>query len=80
MRDPLEPNDDIEFVHPGGLYDNVDPAADEPRDASATVQARIDRVEDPRDVYRVWLPADGRITVTVTAERISTSASGSRAP
>ena len=39
-----------------------------PRRRSATVQARIDRVEDPRDVYRVWLPRDGRITVTVTAD------------
>ena len=25
IRDPFEPNDDIEFVQPGGLYDNSIP-------------------------------------------------------
>ena len=59
VRDPLEPNDDIEFVHPGGLYDTSIPPLTTPRRRSATVQARIDRVEDPRDIYRVWLPANG---------------------
>ena len=32
------------------------------------MQARLDQVEDPRDVYRVWLPKNGRITATVTAD------------
>jgi hypothetical protein len=68
VRDPLEPNDDIEFVRPGGLYDNSIPPLTSPRRRSATVQGRIDRVEDPRDVYRVWLPRDGRIAVTLTAD------------
>lgn len=68
VRDPLEPNDDIEFVHPGGLYDTSIPPLTTLRRRSATVRARIDRVEDPRDIYRVWLPRDGRITVTVTAD------------
>ena len=29
-RDPFEPNDDIEFVRPGGLFEQLDPAADQP--------------------------------------------------
>ena len=58
-RDPFEPNDDIEFVRPGGLYDTSIPALTMPRSVTATVQARADRAEDPRDVYRIWLPKNG---------------------
>ena len=68
VRDPFEPNDDIEFVRPGRSLRQLDPAADDADEADDDVQARLDRVEDPRDVYRVWLPeerphhrhADGR--------------------
>ena len=69
VRDPFEPNDDIEFVQPGGLYDNSIPPLTTPAKRSTTVRARLDRAEDPRDVYRVWLPKNGRITATLTAER-----------
>ena len=68
VRDPLEPNDDIEFVKVGGLYDNVDPATDNASRRTTTVRARVDVVEDPRDVYRVWLPKNGRFTATLTAD------------
>ena len=34
----------------------------------ASVQARADRAEDPRDVYRVWLPRNGTVTATLTAD------------
>ena len=40
------------------------PLADGPRPC----RRGIDRVEDPRDVYRVWLPRDGRLTATMTAD------------
>ena len=59
VPDPLEPNDDIEFVRPGGLYDNSLPALTTPAKRTASIQARADRAEDPRDVYRVWLPKNG---------------------
>ncbi|MEI7759560.1 MAG: S8 family serine peptidase [Thermoleophilia bacterium] len=65
-RDPSEPNDDIEFVRPGGLYDTSLPALTTPAGRMATIRARLDRVEDPRDVYRVWLPKNSRVTATVT--------------
>jgi hypothetical protein len=68
VRDPLEPNDDIEFVRPGGVFDNAIPPLTMPTRRTATVQARIDRFEDPSDVYRVWLPKDRRVTATVTAD------------
>jgi hypothetical protein len=64
-RDPLEPNDDVEFVQPqGASFTGLGPLTSRAR-SGATLTARLDRYEDPRDVYRVWIPA-GR-TARVTA-------------
>jgi hypothetical protein len=68
VRDPFEPNDDIEFVRSGGLFDNSIPSLTTKTKRAATVQARLDRSEDPRDVYRVWLPKNGRVTATLTTD------------
>ncbi len=68
VRDPLEPNDDIEFVKVDGFYDTSVPPLTTPARRATTVRARIDAVEDPRDVYRVWLPRNGRFTATLTAD------------
>ena len=68
VRDPFEPNDDIEFVRPGGLYDNSIPPLTTPTRRTTKVQARLDGAEDPRDVYRVWLPKNGRIAATLSAD------------
>ena len=53
-------------MRPGGLYDNSLPALTAPAKRTASIQARADRAEDPRDVYRVWLPKNGRFTATLT--------------
>ena len=68
IPDSPEPNDDIEFVRSGGLYDNSIPPLTTRTKKTATVQGRMDRVEDPRDVYRVWLPRNGRFTADLTAD------------
>jgi hypothetical protein len=68
VRDPLEPNDDIAFVKAGGLYYNSLPPLTTPSRQTTTLRARLDVVEDPRDVYRVWLPKNGRFTATLTAD------------
>ncbi len=68
VRDPFEPNDDIEFVRSGGLYDNSIPPLTTKTKRSITVKARIDQIEDPRDVYRIWLPKNGRVSATLTAD------------
>jgi len=68
IRDPFEPNDDIDFVQPGGIYDTSIPPLTTKGKRIGTVRARIDRVEDPRDVYRVWLTRNGRLTATLAAD------------
>ena len=68
MRDPLEPNDDIEFVKPDGLYDTAIAPLTAKTHRRATVRARLTAADDPRDVYRVWLPKQGTITATATAD------------
>jgi hypothetical protein len=66
-RDPLEPNDDVDQVVPNGLFPAGKAALTRPGRARATVNARLDRFGDPTDVYRVWVPAQRRVTVTLTS-------------
>ena len=49
--DPQEPNDDIALVVAGGLLVDAKPAL------FGSVKARVDDSEDPRDVYRLVVPA-----------------------
>jgi subtilisin family serine protease len=68
IKDPYEPNDDIDQVNPAG--DNY--LAQAPPLTTATrrtsrVAGRVDLYEDPRDVFRVWLPANGEFSSTLTA-------------
>ncbi len=68
IRDPFEPNDDIDQVDPNGdRYASKQPALSTVAKRSARIAGRIDRYEDPRDVFRVWLPAASRVTATLTA-------------
>jgi hypothetical protein len=64
--DPQEPNDDIAEVKPNGLFRFGTPILTGPGRSHAVVVARLDRAEDPYDVYRVWMPARGRLVATTT--------------
>ncbi len=64
-RDPYEPNESVEMVRPSALFAAGQPALTLPRRGRATLQAALDVVDDPRDVYRVWVPARSRVTVVV---------------
>ena len=68
IRDPYEPNDDVDEADPNGdRYVSKAPSLTTPTKRSARLSARIDTYEDPRDVYRVWLPAASTFTATLTA-------------
>jgi hypothetical protein len=66
VRDPYEPNDDIDEADPDGNrhLSNAPPLTTKSRRTSR-IDARVDAYEDPRDVYRVWLPANRRFTATL---------------
>ena len=49
--DPQEPNDDIAMVVAGGLFEEAKPAL------TSAIRGRVDESEDPRDVYRLVVPA-----------------------
>jgi hypothetical protein len=60
-RDPFEPNDDVAQVRADGFLGRATPSLTTPARGRGTVSARIDAAEDPRDVYRVWVPARRRV-------------------
>ena len=65
--DPGEPNDDVDLIT-GKVLAQGDPALTSAGRGSATVRARLDAIEDPRDVYRVLVPAGKTIQITVTPD------------
>lgn len=68
VRDSAEPNDDVEHVDPNGDRNVAHPRPLLSRTLKrSTVTGRVDRWEDARDVYRVWLPARKTLTASVVA-------------
>lgn len=65
IRDPLEPNDGLD---PSSTGSTGVPSLTTPTRPETRVAARVDAYEDPRDVYRVWLPARRTVVVTATAQ------------
>jgi Subtilase family len=61
-RDPGEPNDDVRFVKAGGVFPTAAPLVP----AAARLAGHLDGYEDPRDVFRLRIPARRRVRVTVT--------------
>jgi hypothetical protein len=60
--DPSEPNDD------GARVARLPPLT-APGRGRATLSARVDTVDDPRDLYRVFVPAGSRVTATLRSTR-----------
>jgi hypothetical protein len=63
--DPQEPNEDVYLVKPNGLTKTGHAPLTGQHRPRASLTAQLERREDPEDVYRVWLPARGRLVVTV---------------
>jgi hypothetical protein len=57
--DPQEPNEDVYLVKPNGLFRNGHARV------RGAVRAHLEQGDDPEDVYRAYLPAHGRLIVTV---------------
>jgi subtilisin family serine protease len=67
IRDPFEPNDDVDEVASNGERNlrKAPPLTTVVKQASG-IDGRVDAWEDPRDVFRVWLPAGRRVTFQLT--------------
>jgi subtilisin family serine protease len=65
--DPGEPNDDIDEVKPGKLFQVGEAPLTTPAKPSIRIAATLDGGEDPRDVYRIWVPPRQTVRVSVAA-------------
>jgi hypothetical protein len=63
--DPQEPNEDVYLVRPNGLTRAGQPPLTRQHRLRASLKAQLERREDSEDVYRAWLPARGKLVVTV---------------
>ena len=67
IRDPYEPDDDVEEVDPNGDRNlSKAPPLTTVAKHAVRIGGRVDAYEDPRDVYRVWLPANRQVTFQLT--------------
>jgi Subtilase family len=66
--DPEEPNEDVYLVEPHGLFPAGQPPLTVPGRAKRVLPAHLERSEDSEDVYRAYLPAKGKLTVTVATK------------
>lgn len=54
--DPQEPNEDVSYIKPGGILHRAASPLTFAGHRSGRINARLDRGDDPRDVYRFWVP------------------------
>jgi hypothetical protein len=66
--DQREPNDDVDDVTPGREGYHGTPALTRRAKTSNGTSGRVDAAEDPRDVYRVWLPKGKQVRARVSAD------------
>jgi hypothetical protein len=57
IRDPQEPNETPNEIEANRLFTAGTTPLTAPGRTTASISARVDRAEDPADLYRVWAPA-----------------------
>jgi len=77
-RDLHEPNEKPNEIEPNKLFTSGTAPLTRPGRTNGTITARVDRSEDPVDLYRVWVPAGmtlrARVTGTVGLRLLARSA------
>jgi subtilisin family serine protease len=66
VEDPGEPNDDADQIEPGRMFASGTPPLTTARRGTAALTARVDRREDPHDLYRVLVPARRSVIATTS--------------
>ena len=68
VKDQSESNDDVDAVTPGREGYHGTPALTRRAKTSNRTSGRVDAAEDPRDVYRVWLPKGAEVRARLSAD------------
>lgn len=66
-NDPSEPNDDIAQVKPGVLFADGQAPVTRAAKPSIRLAATLEASDDPRDVYRIWVPARRYVHVSAAS-------------
>jgi subtilase family protein len=64
-KDPQEPNEDVSYVKPGGILHHAASPLTFAGHRNGKITARLDRGDDPRDVYRFWVPRGEEASVAL---------------
>jgi hypothetical protein len=72
-NDPGEPNDDINQIKPGRLFETGEPPLTTLTRPATRVAGSVDSAEDPHDFYRIWVPAKRVVRVSVSASGRATA-------
>jgi subtilisin family serine protease len=64
--DPVEPNDDVAEVKPGLFFSSGQPPITTKTHPSTRLAGTVTQSEDPRDLYRIWIPARRKVHVSLT--------------
>jgi subtilase family protein len=65
QNDPQEPNDDVAQVEPGLIFSSGEPPLTTVGRPSNRIGATLLQAEDPRDLYRIWIPAHRTVRVSL---------------
>lgn len=66
LSDPSEPNEDVDHIRPRGLFRQAARPITAPGRTKGSLRARLDVYEDPRDVYRFWVPGRRVTAISLT--------------
>jgi subtilisin family serine protease len=65
--DPQEPNEDVDEIKPGALFRDGQPPLTTQARPTNRIAASLDANDDPRDLYRIWVPARRVVHVSVSS-------------
>lgn len=71
--DPGEPNDDVGMVKPGLFFSSGEPPITTSGHTSTRLAGTLLEAEDPRDLYRIWVPAHRTVRVSIAARSNATA-------
>ena len=66
IRDLQEPNEEPNQIEPHATFATGTTPMTQPGRTSATITARVEKAEDPVDLYRVWSPAGMTLRARLT--------------